>query len=331
MTSNDKTIKIGVASIVLIAIFLPILLIGGTGTGTAGARSGGLSDSVPAEYRQAIIEASTKCDLLTPGRLAAQLFAESGWNPNAVSHAGAQGLAQFMPGTWQTNGQDGDGDGTADPFNPIDAIFSMAHYMCSLSEIMQQWISTASISGDLYDLTLAAYNAGAGAVQSAGGVPAYEETRAYIQRIRQLESQFTTAITFAGTFRPPIDTPMTVTSPFGFRIHPIYGTSLLHAGVDIASPMGQTQVATAAGKVTHADWLGGCGNTVIIDHGTIDNDHYETWHCHLSAFTVVEGQTVNAGDPIGVTGTTGNSTGPHVHYQINRNDQPIDPWPYINP
>lgn len=325
MNSTAKAAGALGGGIVFLVLFLPLLLLG-----ASSSASSGLSDDVPAEYRADIIQAANTCDLITPPRLAAQLYAESAWDPNAVSPAGAQGLAQFMPGTWDAHGQDGDGDGVADPFNPIDAIYSMAHYMCALSDTMQTWLDQGKISGDLYDLTLAAYNAGAGSVQTYRGIPPFAETRGYIERIKEYERQFAAPAEFTGTFRPPIDGPMTVVSPYGMRIHPIFQTARLHAGVDIASPMGETQVATAAGTVTRTSVLGGCGQTVIIDHGTIEGDHYETWHCHLSGYAVSVGNTVNQGDPIGFTGSTGNSTGPHVHYQINRNDQPIDPWPFIS-
>lgn len=325
--NRSHALIVAVLGLLLFVILTPTLLLSSP---TKASALGGLSNKVPAQYREAIIKAAAECEMLTPGRLAAQIEQESGWDPNAVSPAGAQGLAQFMPDTWKASGVDGDGDGKADPMNPLDAIASMAKYMCSLSGTIQSWLSAGQVSGDPYELTLAAYNAGVGAVQQYRGIPPFSETQNYLKHINELVKQYTAITEFKGTFRPPIDSPLQVASPFGLRIHPIFGTVTTHDGVDLASPMGETQVATAAGTVTHASWLGGCGNTVIINHGTIDNDRYETWHCHLSAFVVKEGQTVKVGDPIGLTGSTGNSTGPHVHYQINRNDQPVDPMPYLD-
>ena len=134
---------------------------------------------------------------------------------------------------------------------------------------------------------------------------------------------------FGGMFRPPIDSPLSVTSPFGMRIHPIFGVAIGHAGVDLASPYGEKQFATAAGKVIYADWYGGCGNAVRIDHGQMGGAGYVTMHCHLSSILASVGQQVNPGDVVGLTGSTGNSTGPHVHYQIEKDGTPIDPWPIL--
>jgi soluble lytic murein transglycosylase-like protein len=98
--------------------------------------------------------------------LAAQLYAESGFNPFAVSSAGARGIAQFMPGTARSYG-------LRDPFDPVAAIDAQAHLM---SDLLRRFRGNVS-------LALAAYNAGAGAVERHGGIPPYAETRAYVARI----------------------------------------------------------------------------------------------------------------------------------------------------
>lgn len=142
--------------------------------------------NVPAEYQADVERAGTVCPVITSPLIAAQIEAESNWNPNAGSPAGAQGIAQFMPGTWASVGLDGDGDGRADILNPHDAIWTQAHYMCSLATQMQSYLDQGRVHGDVADLALAAYNAGSGAVLAAGGIPAYAETRAYVARIRSL-------------------------------------------------------------------------------------------------------------------------------------------------
>lgn len=123
----------------------------------------------------------------------------------------------------------------------------------------------------------------------------------------------------------PISGPLYVTSPFGYRIHPVTGYRRLHAGVDLASPTGQVQVATANGTVKMAGWYGTCGNAVIINHGWIGGNTYQTMHCHLSSIAVRYGQHVSVGQVIGRTGATGRVTGPHVHYQVWRNGGLINP------
>ena len=132
---------------------------------------------IPAPYVAAIQEASASCDGVPAAVLAAQLYQESRWDPLAVSPVGAIGLAQFMPATWKAYGVDGDRDGRADPRNPIDAIWSAAGYDCVLKKQVDE------LPGDLIRLTLAAYNAGPGAVQRYNGIPPYAETRNYVSKI----------------------------------------------------------------------------------------------------------------------------------------------------
>ena len=142
---------------------------------------------IPAAYVGPIISATRTCPTLSPGLLAAQLQQESGFNPTAHSPAGAVGIAQFTPPTWAAHGVDGDGDGTADPLNPADAIPAAARYDCALA-------TTVAHLGDPVRLMLAAYNAGPGAVLAAGGVPPYAETQTYVARILASAPAMTAAI-----------------------------------------------------------------------------------------------------------------------------------------
>ena len=124
------------------------------------------------------------CPALNPALLAAQLYQESGWNAHAQSPAEAQGIAQFIPGTWATHGIDGNGDGKADVWDPQDAIPSAASYDCELAAYVK------NVPGDITDNMLASYNAGAYAVIQAGGVPPYAETQHYVKIIRTLAQSF---------------------------------------------------------------------------------------------------------------------------------------------
>lgn len=131
-----------------------------------------------------LIEAGTQCAGLDAPTLAAQLNAESGWDPGAVSPVGAQGLAQFMPGTWAGFGLDGNGDGVADPFDPQDAIPSQALYMCTLLENVNRYTDEGILAvGMQTEHTLAAYNAGMGAVEQYQGIPPFPETQGYVSAI----------------------------------------------------------------------------------------------------------------------------------------------------
>lgn len=132
---------------------------------------------VPQQYRAVIKEAAKRCKAVPAKVLAAQLAAESGWDPEAVSSAGAQGLAQFMPEVWDQYGIDGDGDGAVSVWNPIDAIHSAAELNCVNRDLV------ADVPGDQLRNILAAYNAGFNQVVKYQGVPPFPETQAYVERI----------------------------------------------------------------------------------------------------------------------------------------------------
>jgi cell wall-associated NlpC family hydrolase len=142
--------------------------------------SAALSMAVPAEYKTLIEEAGNTCPEVSPNLLAALLMQESGFSPNAKSPAGAQGIAQFMPSTWESHGIDGNGDGIRDVWDPEDAIPSSAKYLCTIAEDVK------GVPGNQQNNMLAAYNAGSGAVREYGGVPPYKETQNYVRSITAL-------------------------------------------------------------------------------------------------------------------------------------------------
>lgn len=112
-----------------------------------------------------------------------------------------------------------------------------------------------------------------------------------------------------------------ITSPFGYRTHPISGKKKLHKGTDLAAPIGTPVYSVRDGVVTKAGWgSGGAGNMVRIDHG----DGMVSVYMHLDSFKVKSGATVKAGQLIALSGNTGGSTGPHLHYQIEINGEPVD-------
>ena len=154
--------------------------------------------NVPGEYQGVVLKAGSICPEITPPLIAAQIEAESNWNPNAASEAGAQGMTQFMPATWASAGKDGDGDGKAEINNPQDAIYSQGVYMCSLASEVKERISAGKLTGDVAQLALAAYNAGMGAVDAAGGIPPYKETQNYVPKIMELAAKYTAAKSVGG-------------------------------------------------------------------------------------------------------------------------------------
>lgn len=113
-------------------------------------------------------------------------------------------------------------------------------------------------------------------------------------------------------------------SGYGYRLDPIYGTSKHHDGMDFTSPIGTPVYATADGTVTSAEWNSGYGNKVDISHGY----NYLTRYAHLSEIKVRPGQEVHRGDLIGLVGSTGKSTGPHLHYEVRYKGVPQNPVNY---
>ena len=122
----------------------------------------------------------------------------------------------------------------------------------------------------------------------------------------------------------PVNSP-TFTSGFGMRWHPVLGGRHAHKGIDLASAWGTPVHAPADGVVGHAEWFSSYGLYIALEHGgTI-----ETRYGHLSRINVASGQLVHKGDVIGFVGSTGRSTGPHLHYEIRINDEPVDPLQYL--
>jgi murein DD-endopeptidase MepM/ murein hydrolase activator NlpD len=125
--------------------------------------------------------------------------------------------------------------------------------------------------------------------------------------------------------RKPLAGQLLMTSPFGVRIDPFNREPSMHPGIDFRADVGQPIYATAAGKVTHAGWDGGYGKMVQIDHG----EGLVTRYGHMSQVDVAVGQHVHAGQVIGHVGSTGRSTGPHLHYEIRVNGEAINPAKFL--
>lgn len=154
-----------------------------------------------------------------------------------------------------------------------------------------------------------------------------------IERQRQIEAEREAqrrAAGIVGTTSAPgaLAWPVsgTITSPFGYRRNPFGGGMEFHQGLDIAAPMGTTITAAASGTVISAGWYGGYGNYILIDHG----GGMATGYGHCSQIFVSVGQQVQKGQAIGAVGSTGASTGPHVHFEVRINGKPVDPAAYLH-
>lgn len=134
-------------------------------------------------------------------------------------------------------------------------------------------------------------------------------------------------ISVSGGFIRPVGGP--VTSPFGWRVHPIFKRKIFHSGVDLGMPMNASVKAANSGKVIFVGWYGGYGKVVIIDHGRINGVPTTTLYAHLNSYRVSVGSTVVRGQVIANVGTTGYSTGPHLHFEVRQNGNPTNPFNFV--
>ena len=116
-----------------------------------------------------------------------------------------------------------------------------------------------------------------------------------------------------------------LTSPYGYRACPFTGRRTFHQGIDVGAPRGTSIYAAADGVIEMARYNGGMGKTIIIDHPYV----HKTLYAHLIDYKVKEGEEVKKGDVIGFVGSTGFSTGPHLHYEVHREGEPVDPMEYL--
>ncbi|TJY42043.1 hypothetical protein E5161_12365 [Cohnella pontilimi] len=149
------------------------------------------------------------------------------------------------------------------------------------------------------------------------------------KKMAKLQAEKNKAKTYytGGKLAVPLHTSYRLSSPFGYRIHPITGAKKLHTGLDMAAPQGTPIYAAESGVVLVAQWWSGYGNCIIINHG----GGLWTLYGHIKngGILVEKGQTVKRGEKIALVGSTGNSTGPHLHFEVRKNETPVDPAPYL--
>ena len=156
---------------------------------------------------------------------------------------------------------------------------------------------------------------------------AYQEEMAASRRVEQLirniERGNKAVVKSSGSMIWPASGPLT--SNFGWRIHPIYGSSIFHSGVDIGADYGDTVAAADGGVIIYSGWMSGYGKTIIIQHANGITSLYG----HCSALLVSTGQQVSKGQAIARVGSTGNSTGPHLHFEVRVNGSPVNPGNFL--
>jgi murein DD-endopeptidase MepM/ murein hydrolase activator NlpD len=155
----------------------------------------------------------------------------------------------------------------------------------------------------------------------------YDKLNEYAKQIESkiVELQRNTNPYSGGVMLWPVEGYSRISSSFGYRIHPIFNVQKLHTGIDIPAPTGTAARAASDGIVIYADWLGSYGKAVMIDHG----GGIVTLYAHNSSILVSEGETVSRGQSISKIGSTGNSTGPHLHFEVRKNGAYVDPIPWL--
>ncbi len=151
-----------------------------------------------------------------------------------------------------------------------------------------------------------------------------EARREAARRAARLAGQDVPPEVYVGQLSWPVSGP--ITSPYGYRMHPVFHRMILHAGIDIGVPTGTPVTAAGGGTIILASYQGNCGNMIAIDH----HGGLSTIYCHLSQIFVSVGQEIQRGQAIGAAGATGDATGPHVHFQVMKNGDPVDPMSYLH-
>ncbi|UWG97159.1 peptidoglycan DD-metalloendopeptidase family protein [Dehalobacter sp. DCM] len=149
------------------------------------------------------------------------------------------------------------------------------------------------------------------------------DSKALEAKIRELQKNNKGKVT--GTINTWPSYTRYITSNYGYRVHPVTGQYKLHTGVDIGASYGSKIMAAGAGTVIFSGWYGAYGNAVIIDHG----NNMSTLYGHMSSRAVAAGATVSAGQVIGYVGSTGWSTGPHLHFEVRKNGVPTNPMAFF--
>ncbi|MDV2477355.1 transglycosylase SLT domain-containing protein [Rhodococcus zopfii] len=197
---------VGLILLPLIVLFLVFVAVSDDDEPTDFAQGSLATGTVPPEFEAWVIKAGSICAEVSAPLVAAQIEQESGWNPDAVSPAGAQGFSQFMPYTWPSYGVDANRNGVISPFDPPDAIMAQGKFDCEIAAQAKRDIASGRIQGDLVDIILNAYNCGYGCVLANGGPNIVNgETEGYAPGVKARMAKYTqlgTAGTTGPQFRP---------------------------------------------------------------------------------------------------------------------------------
>lgn len=245
------------------------------------------------------------------------LWAGSKWKYNSDGEIEDDNESLTSPATIAKGGGfgvDADEDNKADPYNPADAVYAIANVLSN------KGVSEGATEADLRAALLT-----------------YRSDTTYVDQVLDYYKQLnddksiatvdtTQEVSSSSIKSWPTTFSYNITSGYGYRVHPIDGTSRFHTGIDIASAgiLGKPATSVSNGTVIFAGEKGGYGKTVIIESG-----NQSILYGHLKEILVTNGQAVTNGQQIGLVGSTGRSTGPHLHFEVRVNGNPVDPMPYL--
>lgn len=291
------------------ALLFPLLLTGGLlmvlsppFMGMQGWESGAPSSyavaGIPGEFLPIFLEAQDRYGV-SWAVLAALAKVESDYGQNmGPSKAGAVGFMQFMPATWDKYKQDGNADGVMDPYDPWDAVFAAANML----------------------------RANGFKENPQGAIYQYNHAHWYVSKVLELAEKFSPEQLPGSTAQclPVPSASYVVSCPFDPRTDPFTKTAAFHHGLDIACAEGTPVFATDDGEVVSAGWSLVFGRNIVLKH-----DGYTTLYAHLEQMAVHVGQKIRAGEIIGLSGSTGRSTGPHLHFGVAVNGEWCNPEAYL--
>jgi len=295
-----------IAGLLLAAFTVCFLLFSAVITGLGGGKNYGFKSGaptafavadIPTQYLPIFIKAQEKYGV-SWAVLAAICRIETEFGKNVkVSDAGAVGFMQFMPATFEMYKQDGDNDGACDPYSPWDAVFSAANMLKSNRF----------------------------ADDPRGAIFCYNHADWYVNKVMDFAAQYSSTMLPVGNGLWPLPAQyIKIESDYGTRMHPIFHRYQFHDGIDIPAPEGTPLFAVQDGRVDWDRQKGEYGLCVVLNHGSC-----RTLYAHLSGVTVQNGDYVKSGQVIGYVGSTGLSTGPHLHFSVYVNGQPCNPEEWL--
>jgi murein DD-endopeptidase MepM/ murein hydrolase activator NlpD len=292
---------IGSLGFVGIGIVLLVLLVAFVLLGVLVSSSDSSMAGIPVPYQQTFdipapllpIYVHAGNDRVSWARLAAIQQVTTNFGAETAERMDTIGALGFPRLLWQTYQFDGDEDGKVDPDNPYDVIFSLANYFL---------LTTAVDEESLRPLL---------------------ENQTEVERVHAKEAEYAAMLVIHHNWLWPLIGYTAISSPYGSRVDPVTGEEgVFHDGIDIPAPLGTPIVAIQDGTVMElSSGNDGYGNLIRLQH----ENHIQSFYGHLSKMGVKLGQRVQQGEVIGWVGSTGKSTGPHLHLGLNQNGQSVDP------